>query len=88
MPQHDLGSALSLDPSNVVGLLNELARTYSQLGTIEDELFSALSSEERVTLHELLARAVGGAAYTACAAAGPCEGTSACEVPGAGEPSC
>jgi DNA-binding MarR family transcriptional regulator len=118
MPQHDLGPALSLDPSNVVGLLNELeerglitrrrdradrrrhivslsaggegelARTCSQLGTIEDELFSALSGEERATLYELLVRVVGGAPYPACAPAEPCEGTSACEVPGPGEPSC
>lgn len=118
MPQHDLGAALSLDPSNVVGLLNELegrglitrrrspadrrrhivslspggedelARTYSQLGMVEDQLFSALSSEERVTLHELLVRAVGGAVHPACASGEPCEGTSACEVPGSGEPSC
>lgn len=117
MPQHDLGAALSLDPSNVVGLLNELeerglitrrrdradrrrhivslspggadelARTCSQLGLVEDEVFSALSGEERVTLHELLVRVVGGAAYAACASAEPCEGTSTCEAPGSGEPS-
>jgi DNA-binding MarR family transcriptional regulator len=91
MPQHGLGAALSLDPSNVVGLLNELeerglverrrdpadrrrhivslsaggeqelARTYSRLGLVEDDLFSALSADERATLHALLERVVGAA---------------------------
>jgi DNA-binding MarR family transcriptional regulator len=81
--------ALHLDPSNVVGLLNELeerglvirrrdpadrrrhivelsaagagelARATSQLRQVEDELLQALSTEERVTLHDLLVRAVG-----------------------------
>ena len=113
MPQHGLGAALSLDPSNVVGLLNELeerglverrrdpadrrrhivslsangadelALTYSRLGLVEDELFSALSAEERATLHELLLRVVGtatvasvalGAESSACDAAKPCAG--------------
>jgi DNA-binding MarR family transcriptional regulator len=107
--QHALGTALSLDPSNVVGLLNELeerglverrrdpadrrrhivslsaagsaelAQTYSRLGLVEDELFSALSADERATLYELLVRAVGAASplYEASACA-----VSACEAPG------
>ena len=87
--QQDLADALSLDPSNVVGLLNELeerqlitrrrdpadrrrhivelsalgqdelARAYSRLGLVEDDLLSALSAEERDTLYTLLVRAVG-----------------------------
>lgn len=87
--QQDLAEALSLDPSNVVGLLNELeARAlitrrrdrmdrrrhivelsplgqdeltlaYGRLSSVEDDLFSALSAEERDTLYELLVRAVG-----------------------------
>src|ERR1700716_3390448 len=87
--QQGLADALSLDPSNVVGLLNELeerelitrrrdrsdrrrhivelsprgedelALAYARLSDIEDELLSALSVEERVTLYDLLARAVG-----------------------------
>jgi DNA-binding MarR family transcriptional regulator len=90
MTQHTVGAALSLDPSNVVGLLNELeerglitrrrdpadrrrhivevsvtgadelALTYAQLSTVEDELFKTLTSEQRATLHELLAFAVAG----------------------------
>ena len=108
MPQHGLGAALSLDPSNVVGLLNELeerglverrrdpadrrrhivslsdggeqelARTYSRLGLVEDELFSVLSADERATLHGLLERVVGavtlespGCAPDRACAAGP-----------------
>jgi DNA-binding MarR family transcriptional regulator len=88
MPQHAVGTALSLDPSNVVGLLNELedrglvtrrrdpadrrrhvvelsavgsgslTQMYDALGEVEDDLFRALSAEERATLHALLARAV------------------------------
>jgi DNA-binding MarR family transcriptional regulator len=131
MPQHGLGPALSLDPSNVVGLLNELeerglverrrdpadrrrhivslsangagelALTYSRLGQVEDELFSALSAEERVTLHELLLRVVGAATValnaepSACAEAKPCAAEPAessfdatgCDGPAA-DPSC
>ena len=90
MTQHAVGAALSLDPSNVVGLLNELeerglitrrrdpadrrrhivevsasgaeelAQTYAQLGLVEDDLFTMLTSEQRATLHDLLASAVGG----------------------------
>jgi DNA-binding MarR family transcriptional regulator len=90
MTQHTVGAALSLDPSNVVGLLNELeerglitrrrdpadrrrhivevsvtgadelALTYAQLSTVEDELFKTLTSEQRATLHELLTFAVAG----------------------------
>jgi DNA-binding MarR family transcriptional regulator len=105
MPQHDLGEALCLDPSNVVGLLNELeerglitrrrdpadrrrhivelstdgaaelAATDVELGLIEDDLLKALSPQERVTLHALLAQAVGAASPTwgsaKCAADGP-----------------
>lgn len=107
--QHDLGAALSLDPSNVVGLLNELeerglierrrnpadrrrhivslsaagsaelAQAYARFGLIEDELFSALSADERATLYELLVRAVG-AASPSCETS-PC--AAACEAPGA-----
>ena len=90
MTQHAVGAALRLDPSNVVGLLNELeerglisrrrdpadrrrhivevsatgadelARTYAQLGLVEDELFKTLTCEQRSALHELLASAVSG----------------------------
>jgi DNA-binding MarR family transcriptional regulator len=90
MTQHAVGAALSLDPSNVVGLLNELEerglitrrrdpadrrrhivevsatgadelmRTYTQLGLVEDELFKTLTCDQRSTLHELLASAVAG----------------------------
>jgi DNA-binding MarR family transcriptional regulator len=87
--QQGLAEALSLDPSNVVGLLNELeerelitrrrdrsdrrrhivelsplgedelALAYVRLSDIEDDLFSALSAQDRAALHDLLARAVG-----------------------------
>jgi DNA-binding MarR family transcriptional regulator len=87
--QQGLADALSLDPSNVVGLLNdleerelitrrrdrtdrrrhivelaplgqdELTRAFARLSTVEDDLFSALSVEERDTLYNLLVRAVG-----------------------------
>ena len=87
--QQDLADTLSLDPSNVVGLLNELeerqlitrrrdpadrrrhivelsalgqdelGRAYARLSSVEDELLSALSVEERDTLYTLLVRAVG-----------------------------
>ena len=103
MSQHAVGTALSLDPSNVVGLLNELeerglvtrrrdpadrrrhivelspagsselAQTYSQLGLVEDDLFKALTAQERGTLHDLLARAVDTLSPdpAPCAAPGP-----------------
>jgi len=104
MPQHALGEALSLDPSNVVGLLNELedrglvarrrdpadrrrhivevsaegaanlAAVDAQLNLVEDDLFKALSPEERSTLRALLLRAVGAASPawgSKCAADGP-----------------
>ena len=97
--QQGLAEALSLDPSNVVGLLNELeeralvtrrrdpadrrrhivelsekgadelALAATRFGLIEDELFSALSTEERRTLHRLLSRAVGATSQQ-CSAAG------------------
>ena len=90
MTQHALGSVLSLDPSNVVGLLNELeerglitrrrdpadrrrhivalspagegelAASRDVFCGIEDELLKGLTAEERVTLYDLLVRAVGG----------------------------
>ena len=39
---------------------DELARTYAQLATVEDDLFKTLTSGQRATLHELLAFAVAG----------------------------
>jgi DNA-binding MarR family transcriptional regulator len=87
--QQGLADSLSLDPSNVVGLLNELEErelitrrrdvadrrrhivelsprggeelclAYARLRCVEDDLFSALSAEERATLYDLLVRAVG-----------------------------
>jgi MarR family transcriptional regulator, transcriptional regulator for hemolysin len=87
--QQGLADALSLHPSNVVGLLNELeeralitrrrdpadrrrhivelsdkgtdelASASRRLGLIEDKLFTALTTEERETLHTLLSRVVG-----------------------------
>jgi DNA-binding MarR family transcriptional regulator len=98
--QQGLAEALSLDPSNVVALLNELedrelvtrrrdpadrrrhivelsakgadelALASTRLGLIEDQLFAALSAEERQTLHALLSRAVGATSQQ-CAAADP-----------------
>jgi DNA-binding MarR family transcriptional regulator len=86
--QQGLADSLSLDPSNVVGLLNELEErglitrrrdpadrrchivelsprggeelclAYGRLRLLEDDLFSALSAEERATLYDLLVRAV------------------------------
>ena len=87
--QQACADSLSLDPSNVVGLLNELEErqlitrrrdpadrrrhivelsprggdelclAYTRLRFVEDDLFSALSADERVTLYDLLVRAVG-----------------------------
>src|ERR1700687_3699945 len=87
--QQDLEDALSLDPSNVVGLLNELEErelitrrrdrndrrrhivelsplgqdeltlAYTRLSSVEDDLLSALSADERDTFYNLLVRAVG-----------------------------
>jgi DNA-binding MarR family transcriptional regulator len=84
-----MGELLSLDPSNVVGLLNELeepglilrrrdpldrrrhivelsalgedelSAAYLRLGLVEDNLLSALTCEERMSLHHLLVKAVG-----------------------------
>jgi len=104
MTQHAVGLALRLDPSNVVGLLNELeerelitrrrdpadrrrhiveltaagsgevTQTFSQLRAVEDELFKALTADERATLYGLLSRAVEALAPVyeppACAAHG------------------
>lgn len=87
--QQSLADSLSLDPSNVVGLLNELEErelitrrrdpadrrrhivelssrgedelglAYARLHDVEDDVFNALSADERATLHDLLMRAVG-----------------------------
>jgi MarR family transcriptional regulator, lower aerobic nicotinate degradation pathway regulator len=87
--QQGLADSLGLDPSNVVGLLNELEErelvtrrrdrddrrrhtvelssrgedelclAYRRLRLVEDDLFSALTIDERATLYELLVRAVG-----------------------------
>ena len=87
--QQGLADSLGLDPSNVVGLLNELEErelvtrrrdrddrrrhivelssrgeeelclAYGRLRVVEDDLFSALSTEERATLYDLLVRVVG-----------------------------
>jgi DNA-binding MarR family transcriptional regulator len=89
LTQQAMGELLSLDPSNVVGLLNELeepglilrrrdpldrrrhivelsalgedelSAAYLRLGLVEDNLLSALTCEERMTLHHLLVKAVG-----------------------------
>ena len=63
----------------------ELARTYSRLGLVEDELFAALSADERAVLHRLLERVVGAvtvespgcAPDRACTAGPPLPGESA-----------
>ena len=98
--QQGLADALSLDPSNVVGLLNELedrelivrrrdrsdrrrhivelsplgqdelTLAYARLSSVEDDLLSALSAEERDTFYDLLVRAVG-AKSPPCDAADP-----------------
>src|ERR1700737_2914028 len=87
--QQALADSLSLDPSNVVGLLNELEErglitrrrdsadrrrhivelssrgekelcdAYARLRRVDDDLLSPLSARERVTLYDLLVRAVG-----------------------------
>ena len=87
--QQGLADSLSLDPSNVVGLLNdleerelvtrrrdpadrrrhivalsrrgedELCLAYARLRLVEDDLFSALSADERAVLYDLLVRAAG-----------------------------
>jgi DNA-binding MarR family transcriptional regulator len=89
LSQQVLADVLSLDPSNVVGLLNELeerelitrrrdpadrrrhivdisaageealAVAYIRLDSVEDDLLGALDADERVTLYNLLVRAVG-----------------------------
>jgi DNA-binding MarR family transcriptional regulator len=104
MTQHAVGTALSLDPSNVVGLLNELeerglvvrrrdpadrrrhivelstagsgelGQTCDKLDRVEDDLFKALTADERALLYGLLARAVSALAPASCTAAqaAPC----------------
>lgn len=87
--QQRLGEVLSLDPSNVVGPLNELEDpgliirqrdpadrrrhiveisqageaelnvAYLRLALVEENFLSALSAEERDTLHHLLVQAAG-----------------------------
>jgi DNA-binding MarR family transcriptional regulator len=87
--QQRMAESLQLDPSNVVGLLNELEErelitrrrdpadrrrhivelsglgekelglAEARYGCVEDELLSALSTDERATLYDLLVRAVG-----------------------------
>jgi DNA-binding MarR family transcriptional regulator len=109
MTQHAFGTALSLDPSNVVGLLNELeerelitrrrdpadrrrhivelsaagsgelAQTCDQLGLVEDDLFKSLTAQERATLHDLLARAIG--TLSPAWAADPCVAPVPCLAP-------
>ncbi|MEA2147676.1 MAG: hypothetical protein QOG59_3263 [Solirubrobacteraceae bacterium] len=89
--QQGLAESLSLDPTNVVGLLNELESrelvirrrdpadrrrhvvelaplgekaltgAYARLKRAEDEVFAALTADERSTLYVLLQRAAGGA---------------------------
>lgn len=98
--QRALASALSLDPRNVVGLLNELeerglvsrrrdpvdrrrhiveissegarllADAQDRLAACEQRLLGALTEQERVTLHGLLARAAEGHRTAAACAAG------------------
>ena len=100
MTQHAVGISLSLDPSNVVGLLNELeerglitrrrdpadrrrhivelsavgsgeaTKSCDEFGLVEDELFKALTADERTTLYSLLSRAVGSLT--------PADGPSGC----------
>lgn len=87
--QQGLAESLSLDPSNVVGLLNELEErelitrrrepsdrrrhivemsprggdalclAYDRLRLVEDDVFKALSADERSMLYDLLVRVVG-----------------------------
>jgi len=113
MTQHAVGVALSLDPSNVVGLLNELeervlitrrrdpadrrrhivelsaagsgevAQACANLNQVEDDLFAALTGDERATLYALLSRVVEASA-SACEPS-PCTGAGApCAEPGDG----
>jgi DNA-binding MarR family transcriptional regulator len=109
--QQGLIEALSLDPSNVVGLLNELetrdlierrrdpadrrrhiveisaaGRTelraaQVRLARAEDHVLTALSTDERSVLHDLLVRVVGGQISVACAAADEPPPASCTEAP-------
>ena len=102
--QQSLAETLRLDPSNVVGLLNELeerelitrrrdpadrrrhivelspaganelACNHARLNLVEDDLFSALSAEERATLRDLLIRAAGTPSCAEAAACAEAEG--------------
>jgi DNA-binding MarR family transcriptional regulator len=55
----------------------EVAQTYSQFGVVEDELFKALTADERAALYGLLSRAVEavapGCEPAACAATEPAD---------------
>jgi DNA-binding MarR family transcriptional regulator len=121
LSQQALGEILSLDPSNVVGLLNELeeralitrqrdpadrrrhivslspagqeelAASGAQLAHVEDIVLAPLSPAERVTLHDLLSRAVCGSdpctAPDPCVVADPCLAPDPCGSPSGESPS-
>src|SRR6476646_9488958 len=57
-PQADLAHVLSIDPTNVVGLLNDLESD----GLVERRVLSSLDDDQRATLHTLLQTAIGESA--------------------------